>query len=395
MGGVPDAGPGVRARGCGISVLRNLLIKLNELFAPNQRYGVRVGRVFGVEIWWHWWLVAIVALQLLFFLLRSESYPYPLAHWAIYLLTLPSSLLFHELLHAFTAHRLGGRAERLVLSPIGGMVPCEAPPEPRVHLLVAASGPVANGLLLVVSGGVCLVLGWPLLPVAEPLFHRLFFQSLFLWNAFLLLLNALPCYPMDAGRILLMALWSRRGSYQDACLLTLKLSRITAVAAMITGVALLFVALGNESFPLEHPLANHLMVGLLLVGFLHFYEARRLELQLLYARDEEADEKDEEEEGIFGYDFSQGYTSLERTSPGPGEETSHGPPQRVRRRERVRRRQEARRQEDRELRERVDDLLAKIHQSGLGSLSDEEQEFLERASRRFGPSVAPRDPQRG
>jgi hypothetical protein len=87
------------------------------------------------------------------------------------------------------------------------------------------------------------------------------------------------------------------------------------------------------------------------------------------------------EEALLGYDFSQGYTSLERDPP----------PRRRRRRnfwqrwldERARRKRQ-RQEEQREAEERrMDQLLEKVQREGLQALSDEERRFMKRVSDKF------------
>ena len=89
------------------------------------------------------------------------------------------------------------------------------------------------------------------------------------------------------------------------------------------------------------------------------------------------------EEGLFGYDFSQGYTSLER------DQIQAAPP--VRKvswwRRWLQRRAARRMQRELEQREaeerRLDELLDKLHRQGRGSLTDEEQRFMKRVSDRY------------
>jgi hypothetical protein len=89
------------------------------------------------------------------------------------------------------------------------------------------------------------------------------------------------------------------------------------------------------------------------------------------------------EDGLFGYDFSQGYTSLERDEP-VRTRTARQPNwfQRWRQRRRaarLQREQEQREAEDR----RLDELLEKVHREGKDSLSDEERRFMKRVSERL------------
>ena len=90
------------------------------------------------------------------------------------------------------------------------------------------------------------------------------------------------------------------------------------------------------------------------------------------------------EESLFGYDFSQGYTSLERDEP---------PRKKPRRRkvnffQRWLQRRAARklqREQERQLAEeqRMDELLAKIQREGRQSLTDEENRFLKRVADKY------------
>src|SRR5581483_1325392 len=91
------------------------------------------------------------------------------------------------------------------------------------------------------------------------------------------------------------------------------------------------------------------------------------------------------EDSVFGYDFSQGYTSLERE-----EEATQAPPRRRKQnflqrwlqRRAARKIQQAQQQQAEDDR-RMDELLQKIQRYGKESLSDEEQRFLKRVSDRY------------
>jgi hypothetical protein len=86
------------------------------------------------------------------------------------------------------------------------------------------------------------------------------------------------------------------------------------------------------------------------------------------------------EESLFGYDFSQGYTSLERDQPPPRRRP--GVLKRWlqnRAAQRMQREQETREKEER----RMDELLEKVQREGLQALTDEERRFLTRVSARY------------
>jgi hypothetical protein len=116
-------------------------------------------------------------------------------------------------------------------------------------------------------------------------------------------------------------------------------------------------------------------VGFVLIGLgLFLYMVARLEHRSL-------EDGAMYEDSLFGYDFSQGYTSLEAggATVRPARE---GALTRWRRRRSEQRR---RRSETRAAAEdqRMDEILAKIHERGRGALTGEEQRFLVRVSARY------------
>ena len=90
------------------------------------------------------------------------------------------------------------------------------------------------------------------------------------------------------------------------------------------------------------------------------------------------------EESLFGYDFSQGYTSLERDEPPPRRPRRRKPNffQRWLQRRASRKLQKQQENAEAEAR-RVDDLLDKIQRLGKESLTDEENRFLKRYADRM------------
>lgn len=333
-----------------------------------KNLSLRVGRIRGVEIWLHWMLLLILALQLLENYVRHAEWPF--SSWLVLTGTMLASIFLHEVGHWIAAHLQGGGAERIILWPLGGLAYCDAPHRPAPQFWVAAGGPIVNFALGLLAGAACLLAGWDgFFPAAGEEgfpFVRLAVQYTFLWNAFLGLLNLLPCYPLDGGRMFQAVLWARLESHGQATLITLRVGRVFAIAA-IAGAIVLFFA--TPQFLDRWPLLAQLRWGLLIAAILHFLEARAARERLVHG---------EEEDGIFGYDFSRGYTSLERTATRRAPRRSFLTAVRERRRARA---LAHRRERDRLLRERVDHLLEKISREGMGSLSRAEQRFLARASK--------------
>ncbi len=338
-----------------------------------KHMGVKVGKIRGIEVWLHWTLMLVLVGELFSAFLLRPAIPFPARQWLISSLALLLAVVHHELGHCYLSFKLGGGAERLVLWPLGGLGFCKAPLEPRAQFLSAAGGPLANIILCVGTGLVSAISGWSLLPtVADSATFpivRSFCQYLFLWNVFLLILNLLPCYPLDGGRMIQAWLWGRIESMGQATYITVKVSQVCAVFGLITGLLIAAIGFVDLDFKQTHPLLSRLSFGLLLMAVTHLLFSRGLLHRLQSG--------EEEEGGIFGYDFSGGYTSLERTATRKERASLLGSV-----RERFRKKARSQRaQRDAAVREQLDLLLVKIHEHGMKSLSRGEQRFLRKASR--------------
>lgn len=184
-------------------------------------------------------------------------------------------------------------------------------------------------------------------------FAELLAARVFWLNWFLLLLNLLPGFPLDGGRMLQALLWWR-GDYRQATLAAIFAGFVVMV------VIGLFAVVVNELLPF----------GLAIF----IYMTCRQQWFVLETGGEEA---------TLGYDFSQGYTSLERDQPtAPVRRRRPNFIQRW-----LQRRAQRKQQQETETREaeerRMDELLEKVQQHGLQALTDEERRFLTRVSARY------------
>jgi Zn-dependent protease/CBS domain-containing protein len=138
------------------------------------------------------------------------------------------SILLHELAHAWMARGYGVGIRGITLFIFGGVAEMERePPSPQAELMIAAAGPAASFGL---AGALWLggSLGWSP-PVAAVL------GDLGLLNGALALLNLIPAFPLDGGRILRGVLWGWRGNLRWA----------TQISAGIgSGFGLLLVGIG-------------------------------------------------------------------------------------------------------------------------------------------------------
>jgi hypothetical protein len=164
----------------------------------------------------------------------------------------------------------------------------------------------------------------------------------------------LPGFPLDGGRMFQCILWWR-GDYRQATMAAIVAGFLVMIAIGLFGVVV------NEVMPL------------LLALFI--YVTCRQQWFVLETGGEEP---------LFGYDFSQGYTSLERDQPAPAQPRRRRPNFIQRWLQRRAQRKQQREQEIREAEERrMDELLEKVQQHGLAALTDEERRFLTRVSARY------------
>jgi len=344
-----------------------------------------IGRLFGIVVRIHW-VFPIVALALIFRATSmKDAAPGVWADATTLVVLLFFVVLLHEFGHCLAAHWMNGEAREILLWPLGGLASVDVPHTARAHFWTAFGGPAVNFVICCIAA---LVLAfafetsyqppwnplwlslrgigvWPSLTswggVAEPfgvdnqvvlLFARLFFVS---WV--LLLLNVLLVgFPLDGGRMLQAALWPYAGYRQS---MTYAIYAGFGVVAILCFVCLVF----NE-------------VLLLFLAF-YIFTACKIEMFNLESGGEDS---------LFGYDFSQGYTSLERDMP---QDQPVAP--RVRRQNFLQRwlqkratKKLLREVEQREADEkRMDELLEKIQRAGKDSLTDEEQRFLKKVADRY------------
>jgi stage IV sporulation protein FB len=332
-------------------------------------WSVPIGSVFGITIKVHI-LLPVVALGLILKAgLRASAPPEIWGYAAGMMGLLFLSVLLHEFGHSFAARAVDGDSHEIMLWPLGGLASCDIPQTPRAHLITAAGGPFVNALLFAIAGGVMAYFHVlpPMDPWWDPYDLRLspwpttggdltsapwmgWLARFFYINWLLFWFNiVLIGFPMDGGRIFQALLWPRMGFAASM--------RAAIFAGFITALCVGVYSVAMES---------------VLMGFLalFIYTTCRHQWLILEHGGDEA---------MFGYDFSQGYTSLEREPP-PRRRPNFW--QRF-----LQKRAQAKLQRELAEREgeesRMDMLLEKVQREGLHALTDEERRFLTRVSARY------------
>jgi hypothetical protein len=181
-------------------------------------------------------------------------------------------------------------------------------------------------------------------------------------NWLLIVVNLLPAFPMDGGAALRALLWPAF-DYRTAALVVTRVAKVSAL-----GLCLIAWLLRDAFAPAAIPAWVPLVVFALFVFFGAQQEAARLEEQ-------------DDDDDLYSYDFSQGYTSLERNA----EVTRRSGPGALRRwldaRREARRRRQRMVEQDEE--RQVDEILARLHETGMQGLSASERALLHRVSARY------------
>ena len=167
-----------------------------------RKQSIHLFRLAGIDVslHWSWFLVALYEISA-----RSGSYSSPIWNVLEYL-ALFAIVTMHEFGHALACRQTGGKADHIMLWPLGGVAYVNPPPRPGATLWSIAAGPLVNVALYPVLLALSLwsrSQGWAL---TMPNVYTLV-QTVAFINIVLLVFNLLPIYPLDGGQILRSLLW--------------------------------------------------------------------------------------------------------------------------------------------------------------------------------------------
>lgn len=228
-------------------------------------------RLFGFPVRVHpyFWLITLILGMGGFGSQKAD--PKVAAMWVVVVFI---SILVHELGHAFLQRYFGGHPW-ITLYSFGGLASCnDCDRTPRSQIIISLAGPAAGfilaGVIVAILHGFGHLKGfqWSLDPVVWiPFFPNRYWTNLFilfmlhvniLWG----LVNLLPIYPLDGGRIAreLFTLGNLRNGFS----LSLQLSMVTAALMAAYGVtkqdwflALMFGMLAYGSYQALQSHWNH------------------------------------------------------------------------------------------------------------------------------------------
>ncbi len=328
-------------------------------------WNVNLGRVAGIHVRLHALFVLLVVVAV--FAAGRGGQQFLLWYGAL-LGVLFGSVLVAELLQCLVALKLRGEVEQIVLWPLGGLAPPRVPSHPSSEFLLALTGPVCYLAIAVIGGG---VLTWQRVPLMEVLrpFDPPYDTFDFTWvtgvkiavwaNLWVLLaLNLLPAMPLAGGRALQSALWAMLGRGWAAALT----ARVTQVTGVVLCIAAWYIP-ANPDFEFA-------WLPLVFLGMLLIFSARPDRLPQPEPMVLDADPAEDLDDEPHPFKLSE---------PESFEADHVSEWLQARQEEKQRRQRELEEEEDR----RVDEILARLHQTGVNGLSPDDKALLDRVSARY------------
>jgi stage IV sporulation protein FB len=313
-----------------------------------------VGRMFSTDVRISWWfgIVPLVVCP-----------NHGLALGLTFTVALYLSALLHEFAHVFAARWTGGTADEVHLTPIGGIALVRPALGAFGMGITAAAGPAVNLLICLLTFP-----GWNapetlpgafnpfVLPIDRlhtdtPEVWRDLGSLLFVANWIGLLVNLLPVLPLDGGHVLRASLMTRINP-EFVNRTALNVGMFVAIVILIFGAYL--------------DLSQVVLIGtfVLMMNVIQLFQAEINEQSDISAYDSDLSSV---EESLFES------SPLELDAP-------QNPLDQWRERRRARREQQdlIRRTE---VEQQLDELLAKVHEYGFQSLSEQEKKSLQSCSK--------------
>ena len=203
---------------------------------------IRLGRIAGIEfgVNWSWAVVFVLITWTLYSGVFPEQNP-GRSNAAYLAMAIAAALLFfvslvlHELGHALQARREGMTIEGITLWLFGGVARFSGSfPSAGAEFRIAVAGPLVTLVLAVVFVGLAAVGGLP--EVADGVAAWLGYT-----NVALLVFNLLPGLPLDGGRILRAAIWSRT-TFTRATRIAGVVARVIAFGLIGLGIFMFLVS---------------------------------------------------------------------------------------------------------------------------------------------------------
>ncbi len=208
--------------------------------------GIPIARVFGIEVRVQLGWIFVVALVAALAVIQVGSAVPALAAPVQWVLGGAVGIAFfvsamaHDLAHALTARRRGVDVDSLLISFFGGTAPGDpTSSNASDDLAIAASGPILSASLGFLLGIVAL--GFGSLGSEIGLAIGQVVAVLAVLNILIGLVNLIPAYPLDGGRIVRALAWRRTGSMSGGWSAASTTGRVAGLVILSIGGGLFLV----------------------------------------------------------------------------------------------------------------------------------------------------------
>ena len=361
-------------------ILANLVNRSGVVITMHDHgsWSLSLGRWAGVNVRLHMFFLLFAAFTFYLSWRDNQAAGSIGVDWVVAqsLVVLLLSVALHEMGHVLAAWRLGGSVSTVVLAPLGGLTSVEAMDNPRAELAAHLAGPAVNFALCLLCAPVLMATSGDLVSLLSPLapggltesngYRFLVPVKLCFWiNWTLTVVNLLPVFPFDGGRGMSAAILIKRPDVERV-----GASRFVAIAAKCIAVGIFVLALLMDFGDTGGLIPMHF--ALILLAIFLFFSAQHEERRSAASDDAELS---------FDSDLASDLSGLEREYA----ESPARAPGSLRRWLERRREIRIQRQMELEAREeqRVDEILAQLHEHGMGSLSAKDKALLQRVSARL------------
>ena len=202
----------------------------------------KIATIMGIPIRVHFsWLIVfgLITWSLSTFYFPEAAPDLPTAsYWikgALAALLLFASVTFHELAHSYVAMKYRLSIEGITLFIFGGVAQLKGePPHPKAEFRIAIAGPLSSFFLsalffflsMTAAGGV-----------------KALFSYLAQINFIIAVFNLIPGFPMDGGRVLRSAIWSKTKNFFYATQKASSIGRKIALFFIFFGIFSLFTGM--------------------------------------------------------------------------------------------------------------------------------------------------------
>lgn len=207
--------------------------------------GIPIARIFGIEIRVQLGWAVILGLVAVIAVGQLTSTDPELEGVVAWLLGGVVALGFflssvtHDLAHAIVARRRGVDVKAIAVSFFGGATPLDpSSPNPGDDAAIAASGPLTS----IAIGGVLFGITVVLVTLGEAYNAAAGVLAVLVFlNLVLGLVNLVPAYPLDGGRIVRDLWWRRSGSERSGWRAASRSGRVSGLVVIGIGIGYLFV----------------------------------------------------------------------------------------------------------------------------------------------------------